>query len=103
MCQEGDFKKCDIPLRKKIEYEKFMTMQPGAITPEEIVIDQDNLLGGQQINTSSAQLIRPSLLPPSETSSKTKNARSEEDSFIDEEARDSQSKRSEMAIISSEM
>lgn len=44
MCKEGEFGKCNIPLRKKIEYEKYMTMQPRAVSPEDIVIDNDDLL-----------------------------------------------------------
>ena len=83
-----------------------MTMQPGATNPEQIVIDQDDLIDEHQINESEAQLIRPSLLPVSEINmhSKSKNLRSEEDEFIDEEKRSAkESKRSEMAIISKEV
>lgn len=91
MCKEGDFKKCNIPLRKKIEYEKFMTMQPGAQDPENIVIDHEGLLeDNRQVNQSDANLIRPSLLPLSEMNYNSNNEKkrlglSDEDLFIDDE------------------
>lgn len=45
ICEEGDFQKCDITLRKKFEIEAFMQMKPGSKEPEKIIIDQENLLG----------------------------------------------------------
>lgn len=49
MCYQGDFDRCDIPLRKKLEYESYMQMQPGAILPElNFVENETNLLITQQ-------------------------------------------------------
>lgn len=43
MCTHGEFLKCNVSMRKKCEYEKYMQMQPNAIHPEDIVIDPENL------------------------------------------------------------
>ena len=37
LCEHGHFKKCDMSLRNKLEYEAFMQMQPGAKEPHRIL------------------------------------------------------------------
>jgi hypothetical protein len=44
MCHHGNFTKCNVSHRKKLEYESYMTMQPGSQDPENIIIDPESLL-----------------------------------------------------------
>lgn len=41
MCHHGAFEKSDIPLRKKLEYESYMQMHPGAVLPDYSFVDND--------------------------------------------------------------
>lgn len=41
MAREGDFGICDVPIKKKLQYEAYMQLKPDALHPNEIELEQE--------------------------------------------------------------
>jgi hypothetical protein len=52
MAREGDFGKCDVSIRQKLQYENYMRGKPDATHPNEIELNQEVMY---QINNSTQE------------------------------------------------